>query len=336
MKEELNDIMQRYFAGEATPDEIAILEGWVKQNDANRNEFREASKVWNEIYRAQVNRNVDTEKELETVFQKMNDETPVVQLKRPETKKQSFAFSMLRIAAVLVILLGIGSVLYIRMSKPSMEHAVAENSGTLVILPDGSRVTLAQGTSIDYPETFSKKSREVTLSGKAYFEVAHNKEVPFRVNTSGAVVEVLGTEFNVVSANASGKMEVDLTKGKVAVYLKDNKQQSVELAPGERALLDPKDKSISRSQVSNENYMAWKTGNLRFENEPLSQVVAELSEAFNTPIQISSAGTGNCRLTASFSNQPLAGILNVISKTLNVNVSRSGSGFVVNGPTCNP
>lgn len=336
MKEELNDIMQRYFAGEATPDEIAILEGWVRQDDANKNEFREASKLWHLIYEDQTGREISLEKELETVFGQIDERTPVIQLRRPETKKQSFAFSMLRIAAVLVILLGIGSVLYIRMSKPSMEQVVAENSGTLVVLPDGTRVTLAQGTSIEYPETFSKKSREVTLSGKAYFEVAHNKEVPFRVHTSGAVVEVLGTEFNVVSANAAGKMEVDLTEGKVAVYLNKDKAQSVELAPGERALFNPKDNSISKTQVSNQNYMAWKTGNLRFENEPLSQVIADLSEAFNTPIRISTAGTGNCRLSASFSNQPLSGILNVISKTLNVNVSRTGSEFVISGKDCNP
>lgn len=336
MKEELNDIMQRYFAGEATPDEIAILEGWVKQNDANRNEFSEASKIWHLVYQDQVSRKVDTEKELETVFQKMNDEVPVVQLKRPETKKQSFAFSILRIAAVLVMLLGIGSVLYIRMSKPSMEQAVAENSGTLVILPDGTRVTLARGATIDYPETFSKKSREVSLNGKAYFEVAHNKEVPFRVNASGAVIEVLGTEFNVVSANANGKMEVDLTKGKVAVYLKDNKQQSVELAPGERALLDPKDKSISKSQVSNENYMAWKTGNLKFENETLLIVTADLSEAFNTQLSITTPDLNHCRITASFSNQPLSSILNVISQTLNVKVQKSGDGFVISGQGCKP
>lgn len=243
---------------------------------------------------------------------------------------------MLRIAAVLVILLGIGSVLYIRLSKPVMEQVVAENSGTLVILPDGSRVTLAQGTTMDYPKTFSKKDREVSLNGKAYFEVAHNKEVPFRVHTSGAVVEVLGTKFNVVSANAAGEMEVDLTQGKVAVYLKENKEQSVELAPGERALFNPRDNSIAKSAVSNENYMAWKTGNLRFENEPLSQVVAELSEAFNTPVSMDNNSLNNCRLTASFSNQPLGSILNVIAQTLNVKVSKTSHGFVISGQNCKP
>lgn len=336
MKEELNDIMHRYFAGEATPDEIAILEGWVKQNDANRNEFREASIVWHLIYQNQIDTNIDTEKELETVLQKINDETPVVQLRRPVIKKKLFAFSMMRIAAVLVILLSIGTVLYLRLSKPSMEQVVAANSGTLVILPDGSRVTLALGTIIEYPETFSKKSREVLINGKAYFEVAHNTEVPFRVNASGAVVEVLGTEFNVVSANASGDMEVDLTKGKVAVYLKDNKQQSVELAPGERALFNPKDNSISKSPLSNENYMAWKTGNLRFENEPLNQVIAELSEAFNTRISLSTSDLNHCRITASFSNQPLSSILNVISQTLNVKVQKSGEAFIISGGACQP
>ena len=89
-----------------------------------------------------------------------------------------------------------------------------------VRLPDGSKVWLNSASTLSYPTTFTGKERKVKLSGEAYFEIASNKKVPFRVISNGQIVEVLGTHFNINSYDDEDFTKTTLLEGSVRVILK--------------------------------------------------------------------------------------------------------------------
>ena len=103
-----------------------------------------------------------------------------------------------------------------------------------VQLSDGTIVHLNAGTSLRYPVQFVKnQSRQVYLTGEAFFEVSKDKAHPFTVNTQEVNVEVLGTKFNVNSYTEDVSTDVVLVEGKVSLY-KDKKtaENQVYLTPG--------------------------------------------------------------------------------------------------------
>jgi ferric-dicitrate binding protein FerR (iron transport regulator) len=98
-----------------------------------------------------------------------------------------------------------------------------------VTLPDGTHVWLNAASSITFPTTFTGKERNVQLTGEAYFEVAKNKNMPFKITTpKGAKVEVLGTHFNVNAYDDEEAIRTTLLEGSVKV---DIQKQTVLLKP---------------------------------------------------------------------------------------------------------
>jgi ferric-dicitrate binding protein FerR (iron transport regulator) len=224
--------------------------------------------------------------------------------------------------------------LYNYFSKPSEIVVIASTGNIEQLLPDGSVVSLNAGSKIIYPEEFASETRNIKLEGEAYFKVSHDKTKPFIVASGDARVEVLGTEFNVNTKSSAGNMEVVLTTGKVSVYYKENPSGNVLLAPGEKAELNARQKSIRKEANTDLNYMAWKTRVLVFENEPLGQVIQTLQHVFQSKITLSDQQLNECRVTASFNNQSLESVLHVLSETLDIQVQTDGNNINISGNGC--
>lgn len=329
------DLMARYFAGEANPDEISILEAWVKENPENRKLFQEYSKAWNlsELEILGKKTNLDDEwNAFEGMISAETKPEPKVLSIQTQNQKTS-GFNWLRVAAVLLVLLVSGSMLYYYLSGPEKVVVTAE-VGTLVQkLEDGSIITLNKGARLEYPKHFSGK-REVNLQGEAYFEVAHDASKPFIVSGKDANIEVLGTKFNVNTESGNGAVSVVLTSGRVSVYFDDKPKDTLILHPGELAILDSGKHSISREVNTDVNYMGWKTRHLVFENRRLDEVLAYLSNVYHTSVRLGNPDAASCMITATFDGQELNSVLNVIGSTLNLKVNKEGDAFLLSGTAC--
>ncbi|RPD39617.1 FecR family protein [Chitinophaga barathri] len=146
-----------------------------------------------------------------------------------------------------------------------------------VQLPDGSRVWLNAASSLRFPASFHGGNRRVELHGEAYFDIKGDAAHPFIVTIPDMEVTVLGTEFN-VSAYERGKQKTVLIKGAVKVQAPHN---TAVLRPGQSAELQ----GGSRLQVADDPYAedaaAWKDGMFIFTNEPLDEIMAQLSRWYN-------------------------------------------------------
>jgi transmembrane sensor len=202
------------------------------------------------------------------------------------------------------------------------------------LLPDGSVVSLHAGSQIKYPEKFTSNTRKVELKGEAYFKVAHDKTKPFIVSSGDARVEVLGTQFNVNTKTSAGTMEVVLTNGKVSVYFNENPKENVMLAPGEKAVLSAGQKQISKSANTDPNYMAWKTRVIVFDNVTLAEVANTLQNVYQTSVSLADPALSGCRVTASFNDQSLESVLEVLKVTLDLQVNQNGKMLEISGNGC--
>lgn len=150
-----------------------------------------------------------------------------------------------------------------------------------VNLPDGTKVWLNATSSLTFPVAFSGHEREVKLTGEAYFEVAHNKEKPFKVLSSEQSVEVLGTHFNVSAYKEDGYVATTLLEGKVRVQLRGAEVSTV-LRPGEQSML--KNQKLNTRFVNTENEIAWVNNDFAFDNEELGSIMRKIARWYDVEV----------------------------------------------------
>ncbi|WP_346320560.1 FecR domain-containing protein [Chitinophaga sp. YIM B06452] len=152
-----------------------------------------------------------------------------------------------------------------------------------VMLSDGTAVWLNAASTITFPVAFTGSERRVSISGEAYFEVARNPRKPFKVEANGAVVEVLGTHFNVSAYPADAIHHATLLEGKIRL-MKD--AESVLLKPGQQARFGENAPAISVTTPENaEDAVAWKSGTFNFNNLDLATVMNQVSRWYNVDVR---------------------------------------------------
>lgn len=176
---------------------------------------------------------------------------------------------------------GAGSVTYNILSTPR---------GRLfdLVLPDGTRVWLNTESALRYPTRFTGAERVVELTGEAWFEVAHNEKMPFKVKTTdGSEVEVLGTGFNINAYPNEGAVRTTLLHGRVRVSAPGAGHQQLFriLQPGEQSTVAYGTiTDIPVRQVDTAQVMAWKNGIFNFERAGIGTVMRQLERWYDIEV----------------------------------------------------
>ena len=185
-----------------------------------------------------------------------------------------------------------------------------------VTLPDGTRVWLNAASSLRYPTVFNGSERKVQITGEAYFEVAQNKDQPFKVDVGkGIEVEVLGTHFNVNSYDDEPTINTTLLEGSVKVVSKNSLQENgntVVLKPGQQAQHSNTEegKGLRIRQVDLDEVVAWKDGAFSFNDADLKAVMRQLSRWYNVDIEYAGEISEKDRFTGKLGRSiPLADLL---------------------------
>jgi len=146
-----------------------------------------------------------------------------------------------------------------------------------IILPDGSLVWLNADSQLKFPSAFIGADRKVELEGEAYFEVAKNKSLPFKVITRKEEIEVLGTHFNVNSYGEEETSSIALLEGKVKVAISSTDFDF--LAPGQQAVV--KNGSMTIHPVNLSEAVAWKNGEFMFNDENMKSVMQKIARWYD-------------------------------------------------------
>ncbi|MCH7409784.1 FecR family protein [Belliella sp. DSM 111904] len=189
------------------------------------------------------------------------------------------------------------------------------------MLPDGSKVTLNSASEIKYPSIF-EISREVELSGQAFFEVMENPKMPFVVTTNGIKTTVLGTSFDVNAYPNQSYHKVSVVTGKVGVETPS--QISAILTKEEATLYHSETGSLQRTAYDYDLLVGWKEKKLKFQNEDYDSVFQRLSNWFDVEFNIKAGDYPASKYTGYFFDQSLEYILEGMKHTSGLEYSIEG------------
>lgn len=316
--EKHTDLIIRFLTNEISESENTELDNWKKLEAKNQEYFDDYKILWelteNKIEDEIFQINID--EELDLVRSKLGfNKAKVVKIK---SKKSNFWKFAVASAAILVL-----SVSLFFIFNKNQVSLVAENSVIETTLPDNSEISLNVNSEIKYPKNF-EKNRMVELVGDAFFQVEHDSVHPFIVKTENYYVEVVGTEFYV---STKDDFEVTVKNGVVKVYPINNSSDSIVLRAGDNVVETTSNQILST--VDNQNYLAWKTGKIEFNNTPLSEITSVLEKTYNISIEISNDDYKNLKMTATFDNQSIESILKVVEATMNVKISKQGEKIII-------
>lgn len=159
--------------------------------------------------------------------------------------------------------------------------STAKGGQTMVVLADGTQVWLDAASSLTYPTAFTGGTRSVTLTGQAYFEVAHRSNQPFVVKVSGTEVKDIGTAFNINAYADEPGARITLVEGAVAVAHQD---RQVVLKPGQQARLDGAQLSVAAG-VDVDEVLAWKNGQFQFDNAGTAEIMRQVARWYDVDIR---------------------------------------------------
>lgn len=198
-----------------------------------------------------------------------------------------------------------------------------------ITLADGTHIWLNSGSQLSYPSRFKTNSREVYLTGEAFFDVTADANKPFYVMTHDFKIKVLGTKFNVSSYSEDRTIQTVLLKGKVSAGKNKLFAETIDLYPGERIVYDKEGDSIAKGKVDVQLYTSWINGYLIFDNEPTTEVFKKLERYYNQRIISSGELSGNTFSGKLDLKDNIKDVLENISFASSVKVTEENGSFII-------
>jgi transmembrane sensor len=309
-------LVLKHLDSEASPAEQEALQHWLEADQQHRLEYQALEKIWRDSGKVLNARSFNVEAALDKVEHHLAIH-PLAAM-GPSASARTFPRKWTLAAASVLLILGSAGWWY--LTHPAT-HTITADTSLRVALPDGSIVNLRKGAVLSY------SGRTAVLSGEAFFEPVHDPSHPFRISTTHAVFEDIGTSF-LINNKANGD-ELTVVSGKVKFTEKANPSNNLVLSSGHMALLDSN--KFVTSETAGTNVISWKTGILDFQRQPLQEVAADISDFYQTPIALSpdlSEKARAIRVTARFDHQPLKDVLEEIQLMTGLSTRHEKGSFV--------
>lgn len=328
--------IHRYLSGEASEEERKDLERWLELSEENKRLFRQIQ----DIYNVELQNRFQYDKEAAlNKFRKVMEADSSSAAKKgariyhaPKRKTGVW----LKIAALLLAVAGI-SIYVVTSTDFSAEDPAQEVAHGVSVetepgeqksfrLSDGSRVRLNAGSRIYIPSGFGTASRDVELSGEAFFEIESGHEYEFSVVTESARVAVLGTSFSVRAWQDREESVIAVQTGRVSVRSSSPEiEEQTILTPGEYSTVRRGEAPGPALQANVDQYLGWTNQMFVFEETPLIDVLRQLELHFNVRITVSDFSSIEDPVTARYRDESLEEILRFTSITHGVDFTVKSS-----------
>jgi ferric-dicitrate binding protein FerR (iron transport regulator) len=358
--QDLNQIIDKYHTGTASPDERLLLEQWYEQLDITDGQaFQSAEQerqVQNELYAG--------------LAAKMAAIAPVVALPpMPVKTMPGIRLKWIsRVAAILLLMAGSTWLAQVIWRKQLLATSTASKSSNtnghlrkdspamppemLTVgtgsagkkktgLPDGSVVWLNAGAVLQYPAHFTGASRDVYVTcGEVFFNVTKDEEHPFIVHTGSVATMVLGTSFVVKQSFEKNTLQISVKTGKVKVekYNSTGGHALVAryLLPSDQLSFDTTANTYLLKQVSAQGIGAFIEGKLVYDDARLEEIAYDISAKYHIKISFENERLKQCHYRISFDNMALDDCLQVLSALTNTSIEKKDARhYIIKGESCN-
>lgn len=331
--------LARYVAGECSEQEEAELRAWAGGDPSRLTLLETAQAAWDAA--GWPAGSWDAERALPQVKGALARPAPdrLRGRERMAPAARRSAYSQIRpgwavIAAAVLAGVGfLGAEYFARGAAAPAPVAVQEmvtekGQRARIRLADGTQVVLGPASRLAMLQDYGVSAREVRLWGEAYFDVVADPARPFRVFVGTSVTQVLGTQFGIRAYPEDPAVRVVVAEGAVSLRPADQEAEGATLEAGELGELSRGAAEVIARVVDPDVHLAWRDGRLAFENTPLTDVTREIERWYGVPVRVGESSIGSLRLTASFRDQSLEVVLDVVAASLDVRWKRVGQTYV--------
>lgn len=305
-KKEINELdLFRYVNRESTEQERIEVEKWINASEENRKIAEDFYELSFAVTSLQIIKRSAPRKALEKVNKRI----------RQKQIRRLYLFVQ-KVAVVLLLPLLFLSGYFLLQPKEEapvfyLETRMTPGMTGSTVLPDGTKIWLNSSSSLTYPNRFSGRTREVTLDGEAYFEVAGNAKKPFIVHTEHSSVKVLGTKFNIDAYKGNNFIATTLVEGSIEFNYqnKDDLSRTIVVKPNEQVYYDRKTSQARLGETYVPKDIAWKNGQIILRDTPLSDILWILSKRFNVEFIVKDPAFYRYSFTGVFTNQQIERVL---------------------------
>jgi transmembrane sensor len=352
-------LIERILAGDASPGERVALDRWAGSDEDRRAMVARVTAAADGLRRPRY----DADQAWAAMSGRMR--TPAARVaslaarpfERPASSQWLANTAGIAAAAGICV---IAAVIAMRSLRPAAEATSAtagpetpqvaitgRGQRLAVPLRDGSHVTLAPNSRLTAPASFGRTTREVTLDGKAYFDVAHDSAYPFTVIAAGERIRDIGTQFVVdaytrdqdagaAAARNQARMQVGVASGAVRIESPPPTPASrpwvsavgdggaTIVTAGEIARVDARGQTTIISHADVASMRGWTSGELVFDRSSLGDVARELERWYDIDIVISDPALAQRRVTKTFRGMPISHVLNTLALAVNARCWWSG------------
>lgn len=302
-------VLYKYFRGETNIEEEKQIVDWVNADAANKQELLKEREFFDMA-----------------LFSDLGE-------KKEKTHKEYHILKWgLGVAASIIVILSCGMLWkeyqYYNEIQPLQSVKVPPGQRAQITLADGTVVWLNAQSTLEYDADFGRKNRNVKLDGEAFFEVAHNKEVPFYVNTEMNQICVVGTKFNVCSYSGSNLFEAALVEGTIDIYDANSAKPILRMQKDE--FFSAENGKYRRSKMQSTDFLRWKEGLYCFDDAPLKDVFDRLEKYYKVKFVVNNPKVLNYNCTGKFKeNDGVEHVLKVIQKDHKFTYRISETGEVI-------
>ena len=248
-----------------------------------------------------------------------------------------------RISAVFLLIAGTGLLTWQMMGRKSATPSLVQQKpaamapvsyNRTITLPDESVVVLGANSQLDYPAGFTGNTREVSLTGEAYFDIQHNEQQPFIIHTGKVKTTVLGTAFTIKAFANDTNITITVTRGKVKV--EDDKQVLAVLTPDQQVVYNTEEAVAKQQPANTKDALNWVKQDMVFESASFESIAEQISKRYDVHITFSNNSIASCPITVSFDGtETLEQVLTILCTTRNATyTAQEENKIVIDGKGC--
>jgi transmembrane sensor len=335
------DLLAKVKSGEATPEEQLELNQHIAVNPQELDLVKQLDAFWEIPVQVKSAPAADELRiSWNKVRYKISNQKAITQPPLKTGKLRRIVKYAIAMAGLLIVAVsGIWIWNSTKSTTPLQKNIVSTKNGSKskIELPDGTQVWLNVGSRVNYDENYGKEKRELTLTGEAYFDVAHDEKMPFILHTGKMEIKVLGTAFNVKAYPGDGFTEASLIRGSIEVTFPDRPLEKLILKPSDKiSILNKEPDSVKAAvkvlhtvhtdrpaiMVSSIQYTpvdsaiietAWVNNRLIFRSKTFEELSRDIERWFNVTIEVGDTAILSKQFTGTFSNESITDALDALS-----------------------
>jgi transmembrane sensor len=324
----MDDLILRHLGGEATDVDEHRLERWRAASEANEARYRELEGLWSGLGRIETPRAARRPAPAAWIAEaeRRRERARASRLRRAIFRSPWAAYGTAVAATAVLAWVAVHEIGTRRAVEvlSAVESSVGPGRVVALTLSDGTFLRAAEGASLEFPAEAGR--REVVLTGRAFFAVAHGEE-PFVVRTAAGELTVKGTRFEVRAEE--GALRVVVVEGTVELA---GPGGSAEVGAGQVATVEAGGTPRVMTVGDVWQLLDWPSGLLAFQRTSLGEVAGQLEHQFGVDVRIADSVLAARRVTGSFQDDSLDQVVDAVCAVTGIRCERRGDAFILGVP----